>query len=179
MLICSQGLGTGPGTQEVLEGCHVALFLCVNKKYSRKVLSLELLLNLGPPQQPHCFRRDWQGAVTSDWLEIAEFQTFILFISYNYWDLERGHPKRKQGNGQMDPSKVPPSSEKYMILRPPVTEVEAASEENLQLHSKWSFYLVATIIGQAIRIQVSRIFSYISKKINHPQEQNLHIVINW
>lgn len=78
----------------------------------------------------------------------------------------------------MDPSKVPPSSEKYMILRPPVTEVEAASEENLQLHSKWSFYLVATIIGQAIRIQVSRIFSYISKKINHPQEQNLHIVIN-
>ena len=66
MLICSQGLGTGPGTQEVLEGCHVALFLCVNKKYSRKVLSLELLLNLGPPQQPHCFRRDWQGAVTSD-----------------------------------------------------------------------------------------------------------------
>lgn len=95
-----------------------------------RVLSLELL-NLGPPQQPHCFRWDWWGAVTQDRLEIAEFQTLILFISYNYWDLERGHSKRKQGNGQMDPSKVPPSSEKYMIPRPPVTEVEAASGENL------------------------------------------------
>lgn len=64
-------------------------------------------------------------------LEISEWPTLILFISYNYWDLERGHPKRTQGNRQIDLLEAPAPSEKSIIPRPPVTEAEAASRERL------------------------------------------------
>ena len=49
MLICSQGLGTGPGRREVLEGCHAALFLGVNGMYSRKGTQPRTSSQLGAP----------------------------------------------------------------------------------------------------------------------------------